>query len=92
MSKHKLYTAHLAGTKYDKDKIYQMVIITKWKDTTEDSPEENHKAYYFSPYDSKYLKECIKDENWCRRIYEMYPENERFRIEQRIECYPEGGK
>lgn len=92
MSKYKLYTAHLAGRKYDKDKIYQMVIITKWKDTTEDSPEENHKAYYFSPYDSKYLKECIKDENWCRRIYEMYPENERFRIEQRIECYPEGGK
>lgn len=83
MSKYKLYTAHLAGVIYARGKKYVMVIITKWKDTTENSPEENHKTYYFTS-DNKYLSECIKDENWCRRIYEMYPENERFRIEQRI--------
>ena len=78
MSKCKLYTAQLAGEKYDGDKKYEMVIITKWKDKTEDSPEEGHKAYYFTP-DNKYLSECIKDENWCRLIYEIHPENTRFR-------------
>lgn len=56
MSKCKLYTAYLAGTSYDGNKKYEMVIITKWKDTTEDSPEEGHKAYYFTP-DNKYLSE-----------------------------------
>ena len=29
MSKCKLYTAHLAGTSYDGNKKYEMVIITK---------------------------------------------------------------
>lgn len=88
MSKCKLYTAHLAGTSYDGNKKYEMVIITKWKDTTDDSPEEGHKAYYFTP-DNKYLTECIKDENWCKRIYEAYPENTRFRIERKVKCYAE---
>lgn len=88
MSKYKLYTAHSAGIKYDGDKKYKMVIITKWKDTKEDSPEEGHKAYYFTP-DNKYLSECIEDEDWCRRIYESYPENMRFRIERKVECYAE---
>ena len=49
MSKYKLYTAELVGVKYDGNKKYEMVIITKWKDTTEDSPEEGHKGYYFTP-------------------------------------------
>ena len=88
MSKFKLYTAHLDGTSYDGSKKYEMVIITKWKDKTEDSPEEGRKAYYFAP-DNKCLTECIKDENWCKRIYEAYPENTRFRIERKVECYVE---
>ena len=88
MSKCKLYTAHLAGTSYDGNNKYEMVIITKWKDTTDDSPEEGRKAYYFTS-DSKYLTECIKNENWCKRIYEAYPENTRFRIERKVECYAE---
>lgn len=88
MNEYKLYTAHLAGTSYDGNKKYEMVIITKWKDTTEDSSEEGHKAYYFTP-DNKYLSECIKDENWCRLIYETHPENTRFRIERKVECYAE---
>jgi len=29
-----LYTAELAGQSWDKDKRYEMVIITKWKDRT----------------------------------------------------------
>ena len=85
MSKYKLYTAELVGVKYDGNKKYEMVIITKRKDTTEDSPEE---GYYFTP-DDKYLSECIKDEDWCRRIYEECPENTRFRIERKVECYAE---
>ena len=55
MNECKLYTAHLAGTSYDGNKKYEMVIITKWKDTTEDSPEEGHKVYYFTP-DNKYVE------------------------------------
>ena len=47
-----------------------------------------HKAYYFTP-DNKYLTECIEDENWCKRIYEAFPENTRFRIERKVECYVE---
>lgn len=88
MSKCKLYTAYISDTKYVENKKYERVIITKWKDTTEDSPEEGHKAYYFTS-DNKYLSECIKDENWCKRIYEAYPENKRFRIERKVECYAE---
>lgn len=83
-----LYTAELAGQSWDKDKRYEMVIITKWKDRTDKSPEEGHKAYYFT-LDNKYLSECIKDENWCRLIYEIYPENTRFRVERKVECYVE---
>lgn len=83
-----LYTAELAGQSGDKDKRYEMVIITKWKDRTDKSPEEGHKAYYFTP-DNKYLTECIEDENWCKRIYEAFPENTRFRIERKVECYVE---
>lgn len=44
-----LYTAELAGQSWDKDKRYEMVIITKWKDRTDKSPEVGHKAYYFNP-------------------------------------------
>lgn len=88
MNEYKLYTAHLAGTSYDRNKKYEMVIITKWKDATEDSPEEGHKAYYFTP-DYKYLSECIKDEDWCRWFYETYPEYKKFRIERKVECYAE---
>lgn len=75
MQKHKLYTAELVGSSYG----YEMVIITKWKDVAENSPEEGYKAYYFTP-DYEYLRECIKDEDWCRWFYETYPENTRFRI------------
>ena len=39
--------------------------------------------------DNKYLSECIKDEDWCRRIYEAFPKNTRFRIERKVECYAE---
>ena len=88
MQNNKLYTAHLAGTSYDGNKKYEMIIITKWKDTTEDSPGLGHKAYYFTQ-DTHHLSEKIKDENWCRRIYEGYPENTRFRIERKVECYAE---
>lgn len=83
-----LYTAELAGQSWDKDKRYELVIITKWKDRTDKSPEEGHKAYYFTP-DNRYLSECIKDEDWCRRIYEAYSENTRFRIERKVEYYVE---
>ena len=88
MQKNKLYTAYLAGAFYDGDKKYEAVIITKWKDTTEDSPAEGHKTYYFTP-DDKYLSECIKDEDWCKLIYEAYSENTRFRIERKVEYYAE---
>ena len=88
MNERKLYTAYLAGTSYDGNKKYEMVIITKWKDKTEDSPEEGRKTYYFTP-DNKYLSEWIKDENWCRLIYEIHPENTRFGIERKVECYVE---
>lgn len=83
-----LYTAELAGQSWDKDKRYELVIITKWKDRTDKSPEEGHKAYYFTT-DNRYLSECIKDEDWCRRIYEAYSENTRFRIERKVEYYVE---
>ena len=84
MQNNKLYIAELICASCG----YEMVIITKWKDTTENSPEEGHKAYYFTS-DNEYLSECIKDEDWCRQIYETYPENTRFRIERKVECYAE---
>lgn len=44
-----LYTTELAGQSWDKDKRYEMVIITKWKDRTDKSSAEGHKVYYFNP-------------------------------------------
>lgn len=79
MEKYDLYTASYAGTVYgngaDKGE-YRMVIITKWKDRTEKSPEESHKAYYFVMDDRDFMK--IKfDEKLCEKIY-SHPEYTRF--------------
>lgn len=87
-NKNKLYTAYIAGISYDKEKEYQMVIITKWKDRTDESISEGHKAYYFIG-DYKHIQELIYDENWCKRIYKTYPESTRFVVERKIECYAE---
>ena len=88
MSKCKLYTAHLAGTSYDGNKKYEMVIITKWKDRTDRSPEEGHKAYYFN-HDFDLLAKQIKDEDWCKEIYENYSEYTKFKIKSEVKCYAE---
>lgn len=83
-----LYTAELVGQSWDKDKIYEMVIVTKWKDRTDESSEEGHKAYYFNP-DFNLLLKQIKDENWCKEIYENYSEYTRFKIKSEVKCYVE---
>lgn len=83
-----LYTAELAGEIWDKDKKYEMVIITKWKDRTDKSPEERHKAYYFSS-DFNWLIKKTKDENWCKEIYENYPEYTKLIIKSEVKCYVE---
>lgn len=75
--KNNLYTAELAGQAWDKDKVFEMVIITKWKDRTNESSEEGHKTYYFSP-DFSLLVKQIKNEDWCKEIYENYPQYTKF--------------
>lgn len=70
----KLYTAYIAGDSWNGGKKYKKVIITKWKDATEDSPEEGHKAYYLTP-NLNYLEKHIHNESWCKKIYENYPAN-----------------
>lgn len=88
MSKYKLYTAELVGVKYDGNKKYEMVIITKWKDRTDKSSAEGHKVYYFNP-DFDLLAKQIKDENWCKEIYENHSEYTRFKIKSEVKCYAE---
>ena len=80
----KLYTARFAGGIWDKDKKYEMVIVTKWKDRTDESPKEGHKAYYFNANYSD-IEELIYDEMWCKRIY-AYPQYTRFVIVKEIKC------
>lgn len=94
MKQNKLYTAQLAGEAWDNGKKYEMVIITKWKSTAEDSPEEGHKAYYFSSDRTcrTYLENSMKDEEWCRLIYEIHPEYQRLRIEIKATVYVENEK
>lgn len=75
-----LYTAELAGQAWDKDKVFEMVIITKWKDRTNESSEEGHKTYYFKP-DFSLLVKQIKNEDWCKEIYENYPQYTKFKNE-----------
>lgn len=81
--KYPLYTAELAGQIWDNDTRYEMVIVTKWTDSTENSKEVSHKVYYFTP-DCEYLKDNIKKEEWCKDLYENYKENERFKIEREV--------
>lgn len=83
-----LYTAELAGYSWDKDKRYEMVIIKKWKDRADKLSEVGHKAYYFNP-DFNLLAKQIKDENWCKGIYEKYPQYTRFKIKSEVKCYVE---
>ena len=83
-----LYTAELVGQSWDKDKRYEMVIITKWKDRTDKTSEVGHKAYYFNP-DFDLLAKQIKDEEWCKEIYENYSEYTRFKIKREVKCYAE---
>lgn len=77
--KYPLYSGELSGSCWDKDTLYEMVIITKWSDRTENAKEIFHKTFYFSP-DYKYLEENIKKEDWCREIYENNIMFERFKI------------
>lgn len=68
MSKNKLYTAYFAGTQYNANGITcGMIIVTKWKDTTEYSPEIGHNA--------EKVVANLKNEDWCRSIYENRQEN-----------------
>ena len=83
-----LYTAELVGQAWDKDKRYEMVIVTKWKDRTNESLEEGHKAYYFNP-DFVLLAKQIKDENWCKEIYENYPQYAKLKIKSEVKCCAE---
>lgn len=58
----KIYTAYFAGTQYNANrKACEMIIITKWKDATDNSPEIGHKRYYC--HDVEKLAARLKDEN-----------------------------
>lgn len=83
-----LYTAELTGQVLDRDKRYEVVIITKWKDRTDESSSEGHKAYFFNP-DFNLLAKQIKDEDWCKEIYESYPQYTRLKIKSEVKCYVE---
>lgn len=87
-NENKLYTAYIAGSSYDKDKEYKIVIITKWKDRTESSPEEGHRAYYFNA-DYSNIQKLIYSETWCKKIYTTYPQYTRLVIERKVKCYVE---
>lgn len=78
-AKYPLYSGELSGSCWDKDTLYEMVIITKWSDRTENAKQIFRKTFYFSP-DYKYLEENIKKEDWCREIYENNIMFERFKI------------
>lgn len=76
MRKFPLYTASLEGKSYDKGTPYQLVIVTKWSDTTASAKELEHKAYYIdAPYG--YLEKKKEDENWCKELMN-YPEYSKF--------------
>ena len=73
-----LYTAELTGEYWEKGQKYEMVIITKWKDKTEASSEEAHKAFYFAS-NCEVLRTKIRNPYWLRHIYETYKENTKFK-------------
>jgi hypothetical protein len=76
MRKFPLYTASLEGKAYDGRTSYELVIITKWSDTTASAKELEHKAYYIdAPY--VYLEKKREDENWCKELM-SYPEYSKF--------------
>ena len=79
MKKHDLYSASYAGMVYGNganEDEYRMVVITKWKNKTEKSPEEGHKIYYFVMQYRDFLKINFNKE-LCKKIY-SYPEYTRF--------------
>lgn len=89
VNENKLYTAYITGTSQDGNKEYERVIITKWKDRTDESSEEGSKIYYFNA-DYNDIEELIYNETWCKRIYATYPQNTRLWIEKEIKCHVGG--
>lgn len=87
MGNYKKYTADMVGSKWDGFKQYIMVIITKWKDTTKDSPEEGHKAYYFRS--GAFQPTVLDDEKSLKYIYENYPANARLETRVEVKVYAE---
>ena len=65
-----LYTAELAGQSWDKDKRYEMVIITKWKDRTDKSPEVGHRHIILILILS-YLQSRLKMRNGVKRFMKI---------------------
>ncbi len=73
-----LYTAELMDSIWDNNMQYTIVVITKW----EAAKEKSQKTYFFTP-DMQYLQKNVKNEEWCKYIYENYSDNEKFKIERK---------
>ena len=76
-----LYSATLEGKAYDNGTEYEMVIITKWSDRTENATEVGRKVFYFDSSRS-YLDNNKTKESWCEWFYNNYKDRHRFMIEE----------
>ena len=84
MKKFPLYSGTSQGKSYDGSIEYEMVIITKWTDITENAKEEKHKTYYFKSRPFMNLDRYIKNEKWCKYIFENFKNYERLEIIKNI--------
>lgn len=82
-----LYSAQWEGESYDKDEVYQLLIIIKWKSNSKYSLEEGHKAYYIKLNGLKNNPELSEEQ--LEEIYENYPEYKRFKIQMEVRVYVE---
>ena len=80
-----LYSATWEGESYDKDEVYQLLIIIKWKSNSKYSLEEGHKAYYVKLNGS--TNNLGLNEDQLKEIYENHPvTGEPSEFDEAIEC------
>ncbi len=82
-----LYSATWEGESYDKDEVYQLLIIIKWKSNSKYSLEEGHKAYYVKLNGS--TNNLGLNEDQLKEIYENHPEYTRLKIQMEVKVYVE---
>ena len=85
-----LYSACMQGKVYGNGTEYELVTIIKWTDRTINAKEIEHKTYYFHNADETVKRNQVNEE-WCKNIFENYPEYTKFTVKKEASAHVYNG-